>query len=420
MLTLFLLLKIRRYVKLVQNKGDSMNFFKKLYCRVYQFIFKLAMPLLPYKEPKILDSVLQISSELKKQNMDRVLLVTGPNLRAKKITEPLEKDLEQNGIKCFVYDKTEQNPTVENILDASCIYLQNDCQAIIGFGGGSNIDCAKGVGAKIACPKKEIYKLKGLMKVNKKTPLLIAIPTTAGSGSEATLTAVITDKQKGQKYTINSFTLIPSFAVLDSALLKSLPKSLIATTGMDALTHSVEAYIGKATTKKTREWATQSIKLIFENLPLAYSQEYNEIAMQNMLKASYLAGLAFSRSYVGYVHALSHSLSAKYNYAHGQTNAIILPYVLKNYGKKAVKSLYRLGKTINIHSDKDKMQVANAFIQKIEVLNKSMQIPNKIEFDINDLEFLSSHASLEANPLYPVPKLFDKTELAKIYLQIKA
>ncbi len=394
-----------------------MNVFKKAYYRSFQFVLKLATPFLPYKEPKILSSTNQIIEVLKSKKIKSVLLVTGPNLRAKKITEPLELLLKENQINLSVYDKTEPNPTITNIEEARGLYLKNNCQAIIGFGGGSNLDCAKGVGARIACPKKSIGKLKGLMKIRKKIPLLIAVPTTAGSGSETTLSAVITDKQKQEKYAINSFALIPSYALLDSTLTKTLPKRLVATTGMDALTHAIEAYVGRATTKKTREWAEEAIKLIYENIFLAYSDNTNDLARQNLLKASYLAGLAFSRSYVGYVHALSHALSAKYNLEHGKTNAIILPYVLKEYGKTIKNPLYRLALLLNLDKN-DSLDLADKFILEIEKLNEKMEIYNKIEIDREDLSFLASHAEKEANLLYPVPKLFTKKELEEVYIKM--
>ena len=158
------------------------------------------------------------------------------------------------------------------------------------------MDCAKATGALIAYPKKNLAKLKGLLKVWKKLPPLVAIPTTAGTGSEVTVTAVITDSEKKHKYTMNNFTMIPYYAVLDPQVTYSLPPSLTATTGMDALTHAVEAYIGQSTTKETRKLALQATKLIFKNILVAYEDGTNQQARANMLKAAYKAGIAFSKS----------------------------------------------------------------------------------------------------------------------------
>jgi alcohol dehydrogenase class IV len=161
------------------------------------------------------------------------------------------------------------------------------------------MDCAKAVGARVVFPKKQLGELKGLLKVHRKIPTLIAIPTTAGTGSEVTLAAVITDSREKHKYVMNDFNLIPSYAILDPHATYTLPPSLTATTGMDALTHAVEAYIGRSTTKETRAMATKAVKLIFDNIETAYAEPENKAARENMLHAAHYAGIAFSKSYVG-------------------------------------------------------------------------------------------------------------------------
>ena len=231
-------------------------------------------------------------------------------------------------INCELYDKTVANPTTENVEEAKEQYLQKKCQAIIAFGGGSSMDCAKAVGARIVKPKQSLAQMKGILKIHKKLPLLIAIPTTAGTGSETTLSAVITDSKTRHKYPINDFSLIPHYAVLDPEMTKTLPPTLTATTGMDALTHAIEAYIGRSTTKETRKDALEAIQLIFANIEQAYQNGQDSNARKNMLQAAYLAGNAFSRSYVGYVHAVAHSLGGKYNTPHGLANAVLLPCLL--------------------------------------------------------------------------------------------
>ena len=158
------------------------------------------------------------------------------------------------------------NPTVQNVEEARTLYIRENCEALIAFGGGSSMGCAKAVGARIAYPKKTLQKMKGLLRVLRRIPPLVAIPTTAGTGSEVTVTAVITDSERQHKYTMNNFTMIPSYAVLDPAVTFTLPPSLTATTGMDALTHAVEAYIGGSTTKETRTLALEAVRLIRETL----------------------------------------------------------------------------------------------------------------------------------------------------------
>ncbi|MBO5344390.1 MAG: iron-containing alcohol dehydrogenase, partial [Clostridia bacterium] len=255
----------------------------------------------------------------------------------------------------------------------------------------------------------------------KKLPLLIAIPTTAGTGSETTLAAVITDSKTHHKYVINDFHLIPHYALLDASLTQNLPKHITSTTGMDALTHAVEAFIGNTTTTSTRKHSLNAVKLIFENLKEVYDNGNNLEARQKMLHASYLAGLAFTKSYVGYCHAIAHTLGGKYNLPHGLANAIILPYILKAYGKKIHKKLWKLGTFANLFPKETSYETgAKLFIESIENLNKHMNIESSIPAIQNeDIKSLAKTADAEANPLYPVPVLFDAKELETIYHQIK-
>lgn len=282
------------------------------------------------------------------------------------------------------------------------------------------MDCAKAVGARVAKPHQPLSRMKGILKVHKKLPLLIAIPTTAGTGSETTLAAVITDAQTRHKYAINDFPLIPRYAVLDPKVTVSLPPHITATTGMDALTHAVEAYIGNSTTPGTRKDALMAVELIFENLDQAFEDGTNIEARRNMLKASYFAGCAFTKSYVGYVHAVAHSLGGEYNVPHGLANAVILPFVLEAYGEKIHKKLHRLAVAAKL-ADKDTPadEAAELFIDAIKDMKERFGIGNRIpEIREEDIPKLAHYADKEANPLYPVPVLMDAKELERFYLQL--
>lgn len=283
------------------------------------------------------------------------------------------------------------------------------------------MDCAKAAGARIVKPKQSIRKMKGLLKVHKRLPLLIAIPTTAGTGSETTLAAVITDSEKHHKYPINDFSLIPRYAVLDYHETMGLPKGITATTGMDALTHAVEAYIGNSTTKETRLMAEEAVHLIYQHLKAAYDNGKDKEARSGMLKAAYCAGVAFTKSYVGYVHAVAHSLGGQYGTPHGLANAVILPVVLRLYGSACEKKLARLAKNAGVVDKKMKdKEAAACFIDWIQTMNDSMGIPRTLpEILEKDIPVMARHADSEGNPLYPVPVLMNRKELERIYQMVK-
>ena len=397
-----------------------MFFLKKIYCRIYQTLFRLVLPILPYREPKVLSSCQNIKDVFDYEKTSSVIVVTDKGIVMNKLLDPIEEVLKETGIKYCIYDNTQPNPTTSNVEEALKMYLENNCDTIIAIGGGSALDCAKGLGARVAYPKKDLKKMAGVLKVIKKIPPLIAIPTTAGTGSETTLAAVITDSETHHKYAIMSFSLIPHYAVLDPKLTYSLPPHLTSTTGMDALTHAVEAFIGRSTTKKTKLLATEAIKMIFENIEKAYADGKDHQARKNMLEASFKAGVAFSMSYVGYIHAIAHSLGGKYNIPHGLANAVIMPYILEKYGKSVYKKLRYLGVITNICNEGDSYEEgANKFIDAIKDLNKKMNIPSTIEkIKEEDIKELAKTAEKEGNPLYPVPRLMDEKELESCYYLI--
>lgn len=394
-----------------------MNRIRKIYCRTFQTAFKIAIPFLPYRKPKISGSVKEIPGILQKKKCTAVLIVTDTGITRLGLTKRLQKALSDNNIPYYIYDKTVANPTTDNVAEAMEMYLAGNCNAIIGFGGGSSMDCAKALGVCIARPNRTLSQMKGILKVHKRLPLLIAIPTTAGTGSETTLAAVITDAKTRHKYAINDFPLIPRYAVLDPKVTLSLPPFITATTGMDALTHAVEAYIGNSTTYGTRKDALLAVKLIFENLDTAYTDGDNIDARRNMLKASFYAGCAFTKSYVGYVHAIAHSLGGEYNVPHGLANAVLLPFVLEAYGASVHKKLARLAVEAGIADpDTPSDAAADNFIRAIQEMKKRFNIGDTIpEIKDEDIPKLARYADKEANPLYPVPVLMNAKELEQFY-----
>ena len=394
-----------------------------IYCRLFQKVMKLVSNVLPWRKPQLIQgqgSLLKLPKQIKLCHIDCVLIVTDQGIILADLLTPLLQQMNQSGIKYVTYDKTVPNPTINNIEEALKLYHENKCSGIVSIGGGSAMDCAKGVAARVARPKKSITKMKGLLKVRKKTPTLFAVPTTSGTGSEATLAAVIVDSNTHEKYAMNDFSLIPSYAVLDPCITQKLPPHITAQTGMDALTHAIEAYIGHSNTKETKKHSEMAVKLIFENIFEAYSNGDNLIARENMQNAAYLAGLAFTRAYVGNIHAIAHTLGGFYSTPHGLANAVIMPYVLEYYGSKVYKPLSKLSKLVGLSKEDDDKNNAQVFINEIKNLNRKMGIPDKITgIDVKDIPVMAERAYKEANPLYPVPVILNKTKLYYIYQLIK-
>ena len=397
-----------------------MNIFKAAYCRVFQLGFRVAIPFMPYRTPEELTSLEAIPEKLRELGIGSALLVTDKTLRGLGLTAPLEKAMEEQGVACHVYDRSVPNPTISNVEEAFAMYNRCSCGAIIGFGGGGPMDCAKAAGARVAWPKRDLHSLGGNLRVHGKLPPLFAVPTTAGTGSETTLAAIIVDDETRHKFSMNDFSLIPRYAVLDARVTEGLPPFYTATTGMDAMTHAVEAFIGQSTTRETRDCSIQAVKLILEYLPRAYRNGHDLEARQNMLRASYLAGRAFTVSYVGYCHAVAHSLGGLYNTPHGLANSVILPYVLRAYGSSVFRPLKKLAVAVGLAEETmPESLAAEIFIRKIEEMNRILDIPDKLPgIRAEDIYLLSRRADREGNPLYPVPRLMDRRELERFYVSI--
>lgn len=396
----------------------------KWYYRSYQGVMKVASYFLPWREPEVLEgenSLLKLPTAIKDQGIEHILIVTDKGIVSVGLMDRFLEKLDDADIRYVLYDKTVPNPTIDNIEEALQLYHEHHCQGIVAFGGGSPIDCAKGVGARVARPTKTIPQMKGVLKVLKKIPPLFVVPTTAGTGSEATLATVVSNSDTHEKYAIMDTALIPHVAVLDPLLTVKLPPHITSTTGMDALTHAVEAYIGRGKTKETSQWSRDAVKLIFENIYEAYSNGENIAARTNMQRAAYLGGMAFTRAYVGYVHAIAHTLGGFYGVPHGLANAIILPYVLDYYEESVYEPLAELADLVGIGEASDSLeQKAKKFIESIRDLNERMNIPTKVDgIKDSDIPLMIDRALKEANPLYPVPKILFEDDLFKIIGMIR-
>ena len=387
---------------------------KKVYYRTFQFVMKFALALFDWSEPELLEgpgAVKRLPALIQSKGISKVLVVTDKGLTGLHLLDGMYEKLDEAGVAYVVYDGTQPNPTIDNIEEARALYLDNGCQAVIAFGGGSPMDCAKAAAARVTNPNISVRKMRGLLKVVHKPAILFAVPTTAGTGSETTVAAVVSDPETHEKNAINDPKLRPKYAVLDPELTVGLPPHITSTTGMDALTHAVEAYIGRSNVKSTELYAEKAVKLIFQNLEKAYANGKDIDARDKMLKASFYAGMAFTRAYVGYVHAIGHNLGGMYRIPHGLAMAVILPYVLEYYGDKAYFRLARLAEISGVKTVGSDEEKAKAFIEEVKEMNRRMNIPDGFtEIKEEDLPIIVKRALKEANPLYPVPRIMNEAD----------
>lgn len=392
-----------------------MKLLEKTGCRAFQLGLSLGVSVVPFPEPKLLDgkgSLARLPERLRALGVKKPLVVTGKHVSKLPQFEAFLSGLGALGMGYAVFDGVSPDPTVENVGAARKAYADGGCDGIVAFGGGSPMDCAKAAGALIAKPGAKVESLRGYLKVGRRLPPLAAVPTTAGTGSEATVAAVVTSGH--DKFAINDPALMPRLAVLDPELTVSLPPEITAATGMDALTHAVEAYIGRCSTGYTDAMAKKAVALVFKSLGRAYADGGDLVARDDMLHASYYAGCAFTRAFVGYVHALAHALGGLYGIPHGLANAVLLAPVLDCYGESAERRLSQLASAAGLEFDGEEAG-ARLFIAGIRGLNRRMAVPEKFsQLRKEDIPALAAHAAREANPFYPVPKLMDVRDCAAL------
>lgn len=385
-----------------------LHFLEVIFLRIYMAVFKLVTAILPFKWPKTFeaaDSSLELIRHIKEAGHQRVLVVTDAVLAKIGILDKMKAEMDSCGIAYTIFDGVQPDPTVDQIEAGHEMFKSENCQAILAVGGGSSIDAAKMIGAR-AKNDKPIVKMTGLFRVWRGMAPLYAVPTTAGTGSEVTIAAVVSDPENKRKLPAMDLQLMPTAAALDGALMTGLPPHITAATGMDALTHAVEAFVSRNAVQRTDEKAIEATQLILQNLETAFEDGSNVEARQNMARASHLAGIAFTQAGVGYVHAIAHKLGALYHVPHGLANAIVMPYVLDYSMSHCTERLAQLARLSGIGtklgSDHD---VALAFIDRIRTMNKKFGIPKKLDaLEINDIHEIARSALAEARFTYAVPR----------------
>ena len=394
----------------------------KAYCRSFQAVFNVGSGLLKWPRPEVVSgpgSIDKIPELLNKKKVKNVMVVTGPSI-GKKLAPKILSSLDQAGIHYVLFAEVESNPTVNTVNKIQELYLDHCCEGFIALGGGSPMDAAKAAAARVVRPKAKVGQLAGLLKVLKKMPPFIAVPTTAGTGSETTIAAIITDSDTHHKYAIMDLNLVPHYAVLDPELTRELPPKVTAATGMDALTHAVEAYANNNyNTDETIRAAEEAVIGIFRYLERAYRDGNDMEARTQMLMASFKAGFAFTHACVGNVHAIAHTLGGLYNTPHGLANAVILPIVLEDYGDVIYEKLAHLAELTGVKDSGSTEEKAKAFIAEIRAMNRRMEIPTGFDFiREEDIPQMITWALAECNPFYPVPVIYDRERCEKVIRRI--
>ena len=393
------------------------------FCRSFQAVLKLGNYFMGYRMPQYLEGpgkLRELGAFLSQKKINDVLVVTGSGMVRRGQVQPMLDGFAEHGIRFTLQTYDKPDPTTEDVEQGYRTYRDAECKAIVALGGGSRIDCAKAIAAKSVHPGKRVAALQGLLKVHKPIPPFVAIPTTAGAGSETTVAAVITDADTHRKASINDPFLIPKYAVLDPVLTVDLPPYTTATTGMDALAHAVEAYTNHTyNTKLENDLAKEAVGLIYRNLQRAYENGSDLEARQNMQRAAFYAGRAFTRGCVGYVHAIGHTVGGLYGVAHGEAMAVLLPHVLRAYGSAVHQRLAELADVCGISGSGD-AEKAEAFVCWIEQLNERMGIPNRFEMiEDRHIDQMITWARREANPLYPVPVIWSKKEFRALIESVR-
>ena len=400
---------------------------KFAYYRVFQGVFNIGARVLPWRKAELVTgagSIKEIPAYLKRENAKRPMVVTDPGLMKAGVAEMVLDVLKNANIEYELFDKVEPNPSITTIDSIQKQFLDGKCDSFVAVGGGSAIDAAKAAGARVTFPNKSVGQMGGLLKVWKKIPPFLAVPTTSGTGSETTIAAVVTDSETHHKYSLMDLHLIPKYAFLDPELTKGLPPFITGPTGMDALTHAVEAYLcWTYNTKESKAFALEAVKLIFENLEKAYKDGGDIEARLNMMIASYKAGFAFTRAGVGNIHAIAHTLGGLYGTPHGLANAVIMPIVLDDYGEKVTEKLAIMAEAGGLGNrdgsiNKDS-ELAKSFIQTIKDMNRRMEIPDHFDsINEDDIPQMVTWALKEANPIYPVPVLYDRKRATDVVKRI--
>lgn len=380
-----------------------------LYSRLMVQISKLVVGLQPLPHPLTYvgpGSALQLCEAMGQFGCRRVLIVTDKILVELGLIDGIKESLNAAGAEVFIFDGVQPDPAFEQVEAGLAMYQSENCDSVLAVGGGSSLDAGKAIAVQGVAPQ-DFKSMAGFFKVKSEGAPFYAIPTTAGTGSEATMASVISDHETKTKVIIADGKLMPKAAALDAELMKGMPPAITAATGMDALTHAIESALSVMGTDETRRLAYAAIKLIFDNLPKAYDEGTDIKAREAMAIASFWAGAAFTRSNVGYVHAIAHQFGGLYHTPHGLANAMILPHVLAFYQENAQDKMADLARQVGVaEPGSSDVEAAASLVIKVRQLNKHIGVPQQLDaFKSSDVSEVRQRALTEAHGLfgYPVP-----------------
>jgi len=395
---------------------------QKLFYRCVMVFTKIVATLIPERKPMMLlgpGAAEHLCVAAAQFGAKKMLIVTDATLVQIGLHQTMIDTLNDNGVESVIYNGVEPDPSYRHVEEGLALLRQHRCDAVLAIGGGSPIDTAKVISAR-ATNDRPIEKLSGLFRVKNPCLPLFAVPTTAGTGSEVTIAAVLSDPDTHAKNQFIDTKFVPLMAALDPLLMTGLPPHITAATGMDALTHAVEAYLSVNATAKTDGDALAAVKLIFANLARAYESGEDIQARQAMAMASFYAGSAFTRASLGYVHAIAHQFGALYHVPHGLANAIVLPYILE-YSKDATANrMAQLAAAAGIVrcAEGDEM-LAGQFITRVRELQTLLKIPQTLDaLQACDIPHIASGALKEAHRGYPVPKYMNQDQCERIVGQM--
>jgi len=335
----------------------------------------------------------------------QVLLVTDAVVTGLGLLKPLTDALDARGTPYVVFDAITADAPMPQIEQGIARFNEAGCDAVVAFGGGSVMDAAKAI-ALAAANGKHPRDLVGYFRGLRRPVPIYAVPTTAGTGSEVTVAAVISDPEHGSKLVIADTRIVPTIAALDPTLMTGLPPAVTAATGMDALTHAIEAYLGGWGTAHTDRLALAAVGMVYRHLPTAWRDGADLAAREQMALAATYAGLAFTRANVGNVHAIAHQLGGRYHVPHGLANAIVLPAVLRFSAPAVTAKLAVLARRAGVCDEGDDTAArARKFLDSVDTLNATLGIPRQVDaLQAADIPELAAAACWEADSHYPVPR----------------